>query len=226
VDAATILEFFQQGRLTTYPLALLSVVATAVALQRIWFYRGIEKKTRALTRRVVDCLARRDLSASRVACESTQTPVAEIFLEGLRWQNIALEDLERVLGTSRGEVVTDLRRGLWVLGTIGSLAPFIGLFGTVWGIMRSFHEMRVQGAGGFEVVAGGISEALIATAVGLFVAIFALVLYNYLQVRVGHIQGTLARACERFLQALLYVESGAVPAPTAAEVRGGNPLPA
>ena len=78
-----------------------------------------------------------------------------------------------------------MRRGLWMLGTIGSLAPFIGLFGTVWGIMKSFHDMAMQGSGGFAVVAAGISEALVATAVGLLVAILALAVYNYLQVTVG-----------------------------------------
>jgi len=226
VDAETILQFLHEGRLTTYPLGVLSVVVFAVALQRWWMYRGIEKKTRDVTRRAVDCLARRDVSACRAACEASSTPAAEIFLEGLRWQNIALEDLERVLATSRSEAVTNLRRGLWALGTIGSLSPFIGLFGTVWGIMRSFNQMRVQGAGGFDALAGGISEALIATAVGLFVAIVALALYNYLQVRVGHIQGALQRGCDRFIQALLYVESGAQPTPAGTEAPGGNPLPA
>ncbi len=226
MDAQTILQFFQEGRLTTYPLAALSVVAVAVAVQRWWTYRGLEKATRDLTRRVVDCLARRDVSAARAACEATRTPAAEIFLDGLRWQNIALEDLERVLATSRSETLTQLRSGLWILGTIGSLAPFIGLFGTVVGIMRSFHQMRVEGAGGFEVVAGGISEALVATAVGLLVAIVSLALYNYLQVRVGHIQAALVQACDRFVQALLYVESGAQPAPVAGGEAGGHPLPA
>ena len=71
-----------------------------------------------------------------------------------------------------------------------------------------------------------ISEALVATAVGLLVAIIALAFYNYLQVRVGQIQGSLQRACDRFIQALLYVESGAAPAPPSGEVTGGNPLPA
>jgi biopolymer transport protein ExbB len=102
-----------------------------------------------------------------------------------------------------------MKRGLWVIGTIGSLAPYVGLFGTVIGIMRAFNEMAEQGAGGFEVVAAGISEALVATAAGLFVAIVALAFFNYLQVRVGSIASTYSRSCERFVQALLYVESSA-----------------
>jgi biopolymer transport protein ExbB len=134
-----------------------------------------------------------------------------------------------VLATSRQEAATRLKRGLWVIGTIGSLAPFIGLFGTVVGIIKAFHEMAVQGSGGFTVVAAGISEALVATAAGLAVAILALGAYNYLQVRSGAVAQNFARACERFVQALLYVESAAEPAAASAqkvEARHGHPLPA
>jgi biopolymer transport protein ExbB len=80
----------------------------------------------------------------------------------------------------RQELVQGLKRHLWVLGTIGSSAPFIGLLGTVVGIVRSFHSMALTGSGGFAVVAAGISEALIATAVGLVVAVVSLVAYNAL----------------------------------------------
>jgi biopolymer transport protein ExbB len=226
MDAGTVLHMLNQAWLTTYPMAVASVIAVAVILERWWRYRGLERSTRDLTRRLVDLLVKRDLSAARALCEASTTPISKVFLEGLRWKNIALEDLESVLATSRQETVTELRRGLWVLGTIGSLAPFVGLFGTVIGIMRAFHQMATEGSGGFAVVASGISEALIATAAGLGVAIFALLFYNYLQVRAGSVSNTFARACERFVQALLYVESGAPAGQTNGEVGRGHPLPA
>jgi biopolymer transport protein ExbB len=230
-DTATLLRLLQQGALTTYPLALCSVLALAVVIERFWRYRGLDKAARDLTRRVVDALAKRDVSAARAICEgaAARQPLGEIFGEGLRWKNIALEDLDRVLATSRQEAIGELRRSLWVLGTIGSLAPFIGLFGTVVGIIKAFHEMAVQGSGGFAVVAAGISEALVATAAGLLVAIIALLFYNYLQVRVNAIANTYARACERFVQALLYVEAsagGPVEPDARTEVGRGHPLPA
>ena len=105
--------------------------------------------------------------------------------------------------------MTGLRRGVWIIGTTGSLAPFVGLFGTVIGIIRAFSEMAVHGSSGFAVVALGISEALVATAAGLGVAIVALLLFNYLQVRVQALTAVFARACERLVQALLFVESSA-----------------
>jgi biopolymer transport protein ExbB len=226
LSSAEILELLQVGALTTYPLGVASVLVLAIVLERFWCYWGMEKQTREVTRKVIDALARRDTSAAQTLCEKSKAPIAEIFLDGLRWRNIALEDLERVLATSRQEGTSDLRRGLWVVGTIGSLAPFIGLFGTVVGIMKAFRQIAVEGAGGFEVVAAGISEALVATAVGLLVAIIALAFYNYLQVRVGAIGGGFARSCERFVQALLYVETAGETSQEGSEVRGGDPLPA
>jgi len=227
-DTEAVLHMLWQGRLTVIPLLGCSVIAIAIVIQQLLRLRGLDRRSRELTRGVVDAVVKHDLVTARSLCESAKTPLAGIFLEGLRWRNIALEDLNGVLATSRGEAVTELRRGLWVLGTIGSLAPFIGLFGTVWGILRSFHDMATQGSGGFAVVASGISEALVATAAGLLVAIIALAACNWLQVRCVSISGVFARSCERLVQALLYVES-ASPAyedEKPAEVRHGRPLPA
>ncbi len=207
MDSQTLLQLLHDGGLTVYPLGVGSILAVAILLERLWRFRGIDRNTRALTRDTIDCLVKRDVSAARSLCEKSKTPISDIYLEAMRWKDIALEDLERVLATSRQEAAVSLKRGLWVVGTIGSLAPYVGLFGTVVGIIRAFQDMAEHGAGGFEVVAAGISEALVATGAGLFVAITALAFFNYLQVRAGAIGATYARSCERFVQALLYVES-------------------
>ena len=81
----------------------------------------------------------------------------------------------------RQRVNLRMRRGLWILGTVGATAPFVGLFGTVVGIMNAFHDMAHTGQGGFAVVAAGISEALITTAAGIAVAVLAVVLFNVAQ---------------------------------------------
>jgi biopolymer transport protein ExbB len=79
-------------------------------------------------------------------------------------------------------VLNELRRRLWILGTIGATAPFVGLFGTVVGIIRAFSDIAASGTSGFEVVAVGIGEALVATAAGIVVAVVAVVANNALQV--------------------------------------------
>jgi biopolymer transport protein ExbB len=209
LDANQLLELLYMGRLTVYPLGVASILVLAITIERILRFRGIEKRTRQLTRESIVLLVRRDVDGARSLSEKAKTPISEVYLEAMRWTNNALEDLQGILTTSRQELSVDLKRGLWIVGTIGSLAPYVGLLGTVIGIIRAFQDMAEHGAGGFEVVAAGISEALVATAAGLFVAIVALLFFNYLQVRVGAIAGTYARSCERFVQALLFLESSA-----------------
>ncbi|MFS4458787.1 protein TolQ [Bdellovibrio sp. HCB2-146] len=89
-----------------------------------------------------------------------------------------IDNLERVLNKSAENEIAKLESRLTVLATTGSTGPFIGLFGTVWGIMGSFHKIGQTGSASLAVVAPGISEALIATAIGLATAIPAVVLYN------------------------------------------------
>jgi biopolymer transport protein TolQ len=93
------------------------------------------------------------------------------------------ETVIKRLGWVRTEEALRLERGLSFLATIGSSAPFVGLFGTVVGIMNSFHQIGQSGAASFSVVAPGIAEALFATAVGLFAAIPAVIAYNYCSAR-------------------------------------------
>jgi len=226
MDAQTLLQLLQDGGLTVYPLAVASVITLTILFERMWRYRGLESQTRAVTRETIESLVRRDADGARSGCEKSEAPVAKIFLEAMRWKNIAIEDLDRVLLTARQEAVTDLKRGLWVIGTIGSLAPYVGLFGTVVGIIRAFQGMAAEGVGGFEVVAAGISEALVATAAGLFVAIVALMFFNYLQTRASALGTTYARSCERFLQALIFVETAESDGSNRAEVQGGSFVPA
>jgi biopolymer transport protein ExbB len=136
----------------------------------------------------MNSLLQNDLDAVRGLChQNTDLPTARLLMIALervnakdarlraRWQ----EAIER----KRQQLNQDLRQNLWILGTIGSSAPFIGLFGTVVGILRSFQEMAQKGAGGFNVVAAGISEALVATAAGIIVAVIAVMFFNAFQTK-------------------------------------------
>ena len=227
MNAQTLLQLLQEGGLTIYPLGLASVITLTILMERIWRYHGMNHQIRDVTRQTIEFLVRRDVNQARTLCEESDTAIAKIFLEAMRWRNIAIEDLERVLSTARQESVTDLKRGLWVIGTIGSLAPYVGLFGTVVGIIRAFQSMAAEGVGGFEVVAAGISEALVAIGAGLFVAIVALSFFNYLQVRATALGTVFTRSCERFLQALIFLETAAeVDGSDRAEVNDGELVPA
>ncbi len=107
------------------------------------------------------------------------TSRSEIKAATIPGRIVGLENLERAMNRAEAQVSARFRRSLPFLATTGSSAPFIGLFGTVWGIMTSFHEIGFSGSASLAVVAPGISEALVATAAGLFVAIPAVIFYNY-----------------------------------------------
>jgi biopolymer transport protein ExbB len=221
-DAEHLIDLIIMGWLSNVPLAIGSIWTLSIFGERWWKLRGLQTASRELASEVIEALVERDLVGARRKCEESKLPVAHMLLEGLRWQNVAVEDLDRVFGTLRAELAAGLRRGIWIIGTVGSLAPFVGLFGTVIGIIRAFGIMSESGETGFQVVAASLSEALIATAAGLGVAIVALVIFNYLNTRVAQVAATYARASERLVQALLFVESsggrvqgGAAPGGTA-----------
>lgn len=145
-------------------------------LVRMWFAIGRAQA------RVVGAARRGPLDEARRGAEGLASPVREVFLGGL----------DRALGKVRGDAAKCMTREqrraagrframLWVLGTMGALMPFVGLLGTVIGVMASFRAIGDSGQGGFAVVSAGISQALIATALGLFVALEAVVLFNFLQ---------------------------------------------
>jgi biopolymer transport protein ExbB len=201
------LDFFQlirQGAISTYPLLACSVIMLGVVIERLWALRGAVSSTASLTRQLVPLLARGDLAGAAEAIRHHRPcPARRVFHDVLAAAPAAeIPELERVADERQFEEIEGAGAYLWILGTIGSSAPFIGLFGTVMGIIRAFHSMAIAGTGGFGVVAAGISEALIATALGLAIGIVALVFYNYLQNRVERIDGALRIGSGRLLEAV------------------------
>jgi len=208
-SAEHFIDLIVMGWLSNIPLAIGSIISISVFCERLWRFKGLEDASREIASKVIDALVRRDLETAKQLCEQSELPVAAMLREGLGWQNVSPEDLERIFATRRAELAGGLKRGVWMIGTVGSLAPFVGLFGTVVGIIRAFGVMSESGETGFQVVSANLSEALIATAAGLGVAIVALVFFNYLQTRIGSLNAVYARATERLVQALIYVESSA-----------------
>jgi biopolymer transport protein ExbB len=196
MDVVTLLDLIQQGYYATYPLLLCSIVALAIAGERLWAFPGLTLWMMGVPRQIGSA-RRGDRWRDNYVQREASDPPSDL--------PAALPRRRRADRRSAG-ARTDingagaaLRRNVWLLGTIGSAAPFIGLFGTVVGIMRAFHSMALAGTGGFAVVASGISEALVATALGLAVAIIAVVLYNYFQVRLAELATTMRVGVTRFI---------------------------
>jgi biopolymer transport protein ExbB/biopolymer transport protein TolQ len=124
---------------------------------------------------------------------------------------------ERAIEREQILLAADLKKGLGVLATIGATAPFVGLLGTVIGIVNSFHGISESGGGGIETVSAGISEALVATAIGLLAAIPAVWLYNYFTGRLERLFSELAYAGRELVDWMLLREAramGAIPSTT------------
>jgi len=168
---------FLQGGWVMWPLLIFSVLTWAVVLERAYVFLTLKPKLNKLTHSLLQSMKSGDVNSARQLCQTQQPWLSELFLGALETKKNR-DATERTTERNRVRLAAHLRKNLWILGTIGSASPFIGLLGTVVGIVRAFHDMAEKGAGGFSVVAGGISEALIATAAGLVVAIIALLTYN------------------------------------------------
>jgi len=129
----------------------------------------------------------------------------------------SLDLVQSALEDSKAEMLLQLKRGLGGLATIGSTAPFIGLFGTVVGIINAFRGIAATGSGGMAAVSGGIAEALVATALGIFVAIPAVVSYNNFLGRLERFQVEMNRASSQLVNFLFKVPESVDPEVRAAE---------
>jgi biopolymer transport protein ExbB len=208
-----LLTVLKTGGVAMWIIALFSVLAVAVAVERALALWRFADRARSLADAVTRSLLRGDVEDARAQAERSSSPAADVFLAALvptpPGKRPATDArMEAAVERQRQEANQKLRARLWILGTIGATAPFVGLFGTVVGIMRAFHQMGVTGQGGFSVVAAGISEALITTAGGIAVAIEAVILYNMLNVLAGRLQLQLKLLTEEFLEIVKEVRTG------------------
>src|SRR5437763_8053933 len=161
-----------------------SIAAVIIGIERALFLRGFAAKARELHEQVVRALLRGDAAIALHECDRSHVATAALYRAAFDRATRA-DRIADAVDRSRREVIQALRAPLWVLGTLGAVMPFVGLFGTVVGILGSFHQIGISGQSGFAVVAPAISEALITTAGGIAVAVEAVVLFNIFQARIA-----------------------------------------
>ena len=199
-----LIQIIHQGAIATYPLLVMSVISLTVIFERLWSLRNIGAATMRITDSILEPTKKgqRDLAIA-ICKQNSNCPAGRIFLNVLERDNGARSEAANSAATeAMFEETQRLKKHLWILGTVASSAPFIGLLGTVVGIIKSFESMAVAGTGGFAVVAAGISEALVATALGLGVAIIAVIFYNYFQTRIATLNGLFRIQVGKVLQTL------------------------
>lgn len=209
------------------PLALflqadivVKAVMLGLALASIWVWAIIWSEGRRLARvkRNAEAFERdfwkaEDVDAFAKAAKGADNPSARVLTAGLgEWRRSTArtvvdragvrERLNAVLEASVANELDGLGDRLNILATVGSVAPFVGLFGTVWGIMNSFSSIAAEQNSSLAVVAPGIAEALFATAIGLFAAIPAVIAYNRFTHRLGQVEARLYRFSDGFFAML------------------------
>lgn len=180
---AAIFNFLNQGGLTLWALVLCSVLLVGVIFERWYKIKSLLIDHEWLLAQMAYLLQEGDQKRALDLCQQVPGCLARVFEVGLNRADRRQEDIESAMGTAISEQSHLLEHNLGIIGTMAVIAPFIGLFGTVMGIIRSFEDIAKKGASNPSVVSAGVAEALIATAAGLFVAILSVVAFNYFKGR-------------------------------------------
>lgn len=162
-------------------LLAMGFIAAVLVFERIYLYMSTNIDVTRLARKLLELLSAGRLDKARELVEKGRAIEERVVADALALYPEGPEAVEEIVQASLIKERQRYERSLSYLGTVGSNAPFIGLLGTVIGVILAFAELGRNPKGGLEVVGPGISEALVATAVGLAVAIPAVAMYNYYQ---------------------------------------------
>ncbi|TAL64947.1 MAG: protein TolQ [Legionella sp.] len=189
-NQANVLMYFMHAglvvKMVMFLLAAASVASWTLIFQRAWFFKQNKEFTDHFNRRFWDCGDLSKLYADIDSNSDEKQGMAAIFHAGFKefirarkqGGQVVIEPIQRVMQISHAKEAEKLEHHLPFFASVGSLAPYVGLFGTVWGIMTSIQELGHAQQATIAMVAPGISEALVATALGLFTAIPAVIAYN------------------------------------------------
>ena len=209
MSPSELLHYLRLGGLTLILILFASVLSLGVAVERWMALWNVSAESRALSDVISRHLLRGDVPSARAAAERSPALMADLFrvaFERLEHTRGVTPALEAAVERERAQLGLRLKKNLWILATVGATTPFVGLFGTVAGIMRSFRDLGIDvsagGTGGSAAVMTGISEALVSTAAGILVAVLAVVLYNYFQARISRITIEVRLLAEEFVETL------------------------
>jgi len=177
---------------TMIVLAICSIVTVGFTIERALYFRGSGGGTRKFMGELAGRLKAGDQRSALELCTRDGSPVARVMAQGVRHLSRSREELLQRLDTAIDLETVEMERNLGVLGTMSNIAPLLGLFGTVVGIIRAFADIARTGSGGGAVVAMGVSEALMTTAAGIIVAVIATVAFNFfvrqIRTRTAHLE--------------------------------------
>ena len=194
-------EFVVAGGWMMLPILLCSVAALAICVERLWSLSPSKIAPPNLIAQVWVWIKEDDFDVDRMRKLKMSSPLGYILAAGL--SNSSQRDtMKEGIEEAASHVIHDLERYLSPLGTVASITPLLGLLGTTVGMIKVFSEIMIKGTGDAQVLAGGISEALITTAAGLAVAIPALIMHRYFQRRIDGVVVQLEQQSLKLVDAL------------------------
>ena len=201
------LEFLYKGGVLVIPILLCSVFALAIFLERLIRFARLRKQGRGLAEKVAASVKNGDDERARDIVKASDSPMGKVLAQALEVKDHSQDTLEAIIVHATEEEVRGLSRYLQALATIGNIAPLLGLLGTVVGMIKAF--MVIQDMGGkvnAAVLAGGIWEAMLTTALGLAVALPTILAHSYLVSKVNQSEARLQRGAITFLKAVIIKE--------------------
>lgn len=195
-------ELVRAGGWVMWPIIVCSVAALAIIGERLWSLRRKYVSPPNLVAQVEQWLERKQLDESRIKLLQESSPLGRVLAAGLLNRDHSREVVKESIEDAGRHVVPELERYLNSLGTIAAISPFLGLLGTVLGMIQMFAGISAHGVGDPAVVAGGIAQALITTAAGLGVAIPAVMFYRYFRARVNELLVDMEQQAIRLVEIL------------------------
>ncbi|MDY6856172.1 MAG: MotA/TolQ/ExbB proton channel family protein [Thermodesulfobacteriota bacterium] len=195
------IDFFAKGGVLVIPIMFCSVVALAIFLERVIRFTQISNRGSGLEIKVTEQLKNGENKKAHEIAGGSDSPIGRVLTQAIEVKDQDRETLETVIAHAMDEEVRGLSRYLQVLATIGNIAPLLGLLGTVLGMIKAF--MVIQEMGGkvnASVLAGGIWEAMMTTALGLAVALPTMVAHSYLLSRVDKYEARLQHGAVTFIK--------------------------
>lgn len=182
-----LLDILRSGGWLMLPLLLLSLLAIAIIIERLYSLRTPRIVPPDLATAIEADIHRGDVDQARDRAEVDPSPLAAVLTSGLRHSGLQREVIKESIEETGRHVVADLSRYLTLLGTIAAISPLLGLLGTVIGMIEVFSVITEQGVGDPGVLAGGISQALLTTAFGMSIAIPAIAMHRYFNAKVDRL---------------------------------------
>lgn len=202
LQLGTIGEYFTRGGPVMWPLLLCSLAALVVIIERGWVLHRVRDNIAEVVSAIRQGLQVGGIEGAAQACDEIEGPLAITLKAGLLQYGKPREEIERTMEAVAAQELAKIERFLWILASVANIAPLIGFFGTVIGMISAFDKVVEVGLGQPKAVAGGISVALITTAAGLIVAFPSQLAYNYFNTRVDRISLNIETAGAMLLENL------------------------